>query len=305
MNVVGILLRQICIMLLFMAMGVFLYKKKLLTKNGSKELGSMLLYLILPCTIVKAYLSELTYEKLIGLGLSFVGALAALLLSMLVSHLVFKRKYRIENFGTAFSNAGFIGIPLVQAVLGSEAVFYISSFVALLNILQWTYGVLVMTDSKENIRPGKLLRNPILISMTLGILLFLLQVPVPEVVASTISQIASMNAPVAMVILGTYLAQVKMRELFTDKIAYVSCVVRLLVIPVLTFFLLSVIPKDYYDLKLTLLISASAPIGSNVAIFAQMYDQSYTQAVKGVCLSTIFSVLTLPLVIGVGSYFWM
>lgn len=303
MEIVAILLRQIVIMFLFMMIGVWLFRTERLTKAGSKDLGNVLIYVIMPCVVLNAYMTEFSRERLVGLLWAFGLSVAALLLAMLVSHVIFK-KHPIENFGTAFSNAGFMGIPLVSAVLGTEAVFYTSAFVALLNILQWTYGVFVITRDRRQISAKKIFTNPVLISLVVGILLFLLPIELPSVVTSTVGSIAAMNAPVAMISLGTYLAQTSLRELFTDRTAYISTGVRLILIPLLTLALLWLVPEEYMNLKLAVLIVAITPVGSNVAIFAQLHNQNYTQAVKSVCLSTLCSIVTMPLLVALARMAW-
>ena len=292
-----IILKQIVLMFIYMMIGFLLYKKKFVTKQGSKELGLILHYVILPVVIVKAYLVTFSMELLRGLALSFLASLLALLLSMLLSRVVFRSRYPIEQFSSAFSNAGFIGIPLVEMTFNdSMAVFYVSSFVALLNILQWTYGIVVMTGKKDSIAPKKITTNPIVISFLLGIILFFLPVELPEVLNSAVTAISSMNAPVAMIILGTYLAQMKLRELFTDRMVYLCALMRLVVIPLATAVILALIPGNEM-LKMSVLIVAATPVGSNVAIFAQMEDMDYTQAVKDICLSTLLCIVTIPLVV--------
>ena len=303
MEIAAILLRQIVIMFLFMMIGAWLYRTDKLTKAGSKDLGNVLIYVIMPCVVLNAYMTEFSRERLTGLLWAFGLSVAALLLAMLVSHVIFK-KHPIENFGTAFSNAGFMGIPLVSAVLGTEAVFYTSAFVALLNILQWTYGVFVITRDRKQISVNKILTNPVLISLAAGIVLFLLPIELPGVLTGTVSSIAAMNAPVAMISLGTYLAQTRLKDLFTDKTAYLSTLVRLLVIPLLTLALLWLVPAEYMNLKLAVLIVAITPVGSNVAIFAQIHNQNYTQAVKSVCLSTLCSIVTMPLLVALARMVW-
>lgn len=292
-----IILKQIVLMFIYMMIGFLLYKKKFVTKQGSKELGLILLYVILPVVIVKAYLVTFSAELLRGLALSFAASLLVLLLSMLLSRIVFRSKYPIEQFSSAFSNAGFIGIPLVEMTFNdSMAVFYVSSFVALLNILQWTYGIVVMTGKRDSIAPKKITTNPIVISFIVGIILFFLPVELPEVLNSAVAAVSSMNAPVAMIILGTYLAQMKLRELFTDRMVYLCAVMRLIVIPLVTAAVLALIPGNEM-LKMSVLIVAATPVGSNVAIFAQMEDMDYTQAVKDICLSTLLCIVTIPLVV--------
>ena len=105
-----------------------------------------------------------------------------------------------------------------------------------------------------------------------------------------------MNAPVAMIILGIYLAQMKLRDLFTDRAVYLCALMRLIVIPLATAAVLALIPGNEM-LKMSVLIVAATPVGSNVAIFAQMAGVDYTQAVKDICLSTLLCIVTIPLVL--------
>ena len=305
MEIMQILFKQIFLMFIYMMIGFTLYKKKMITKQGSKELATLLLYVILPMAIIKPFMIEFDYDKLVGLGKSFVIAVVALALSMLVAKLIFWKKHPMENFCAAFSNACLIGIPLTQMALGEEAVFYIAIFVALLTVLQWTYGVMIITGDKSVVSPKKIVTNPIVIAVVIGIILFLIPVQVPPIATTAVSSIAVLNAPVAMIVLGVYLAQTKLTELFTTKIVYVATVVRLVVIPMLTIAVLSLFPSSFQDVRLAILISASAPIGTNVAIFAQLNGMDYTEAVKNICFSTVLSILAVPLIIGFANFVWL
>ena len=146
-----VLLERLALMLLYMIPGYVLYKKKLLTDNGVKDLGRLLLYVLLPASVINSYNIDFTTERVIGLGISFG-----------LSKVCFWKK-PIEHFGAAFSNAGFMGIPLVKAAVGEHAAYYAAAFVAIVNILQWTYGVYAMTGRKEEISLKKVITNPILI----------------------------------------------------------------------------------------------------------------------------------------------
>ena len=302
MEIVVLLLRQNLVMLVYMMIGYFLYKKKLVSAGGSADIGRILLYIVMPAAILKSYLADFSQERLEGLFVSFLAALLSLLLSIAAARIAFSKEQGIERFGAAFSNAGFIGIPLVQMTLGEEAVFYVSSYVALLNILQWTYGLVTITGDRSLISVKRLRTNPILLSFLAGIALFLLPVSLPETAENVVGTIAAMNGPLAMIVLGVYLGQVPLRSLFSGRVGYRCALVRLIVIPVLTMALLFVFPEKYHMLKLTILIAASAPVGSNVSIFAQLYGQDYMQSVKEVTLSTLLCIITLPLILGIADY---
>lgn len=294
MATVFIVLRQSIIMFVYMAIGGLLFQKGLITKEGSKSLANLLLYVVLPCVVVKSFCVARTPERTSGLLVSFLAALGILLLAMAVSHLLFK-KNPIDDFGAAFSNAGFMGFPLVAAVQGSEAIFYAAGFVALLNALQWTYGQSLISGDPSYRSPKAILKNPLVLSLLLGILLFCFELPVPTIASDLLAALAALNAPLAMVILGVYLAQTDPKTLFNDLHLYVVAAARLVLIPLLTARMLKLLPAQYAAIATTLVIVAAAPIGSNVAVYAQKLGKDYAYAVRGVCLSTLLSAITMPL----------
>lgn len=294
MTTVFIVLRQIVIMFIYMAIGGLLFQKGLITKEGSKSLANLLLYVVLPCVVVKSFCVARTPERTSGLLVSFLAALGILLLAMAVSHLLFQ-KNPIDDFGAAFSNAGFMGFPLVAAVQGSEAIFYAAGFVALLNALQWTYGQFLISGDSGYRSPKAILKNPLVLSLLLGILIFCFEIPVPAIASDLLAALAALNAPLAMVILGVYLAQTDPKTLFNDPHLYVVAAARLVLIPLLTILVLKLLPAEYAAIATTLVIVAAAPIGSNVAVYAQKLGKDYAYAVRGVCLSTLLSAITMPL----------
>lgn len=296
MEVIAIIIRQLLIMLLYMAIGFALFRAKLITKEGSKTLAHLLLYCILPCVIVKSFCLERTPENTAAFGASLLWALLLLLAAMLVSSVLF-RKSPVDNFGASFSNAGFMGFPLITAVLGGNAVFYAAGFVALLNALQWTYGQWVLTKDREKVSFKAITTNPIVLSLLLGVILFLAKIPVPALLTSVMGTVANMNAPVAMIVLGVYLAQTDIRKLFTTGRLYAVSAVRLLLIPAVSLLLLRLSPKLPPEISAALLIAASAPVGSNVAVYAQKLEMDCTYAVQTVCLSTLLSVITMPAIL--------
>lgn len=301
-NMTMLILHRLFLMLLYIIPGYVLYKKQIISDEGARDLGKLLLYLILPAAIINSYNIPFSTQKAWGLLISFLAAALSLFLSILVSRILFGKKKPLECFGTAFSNAGFMGIPLVQSVIGADAVYYAAAFVALLNILQWTYGVYIITGDRKTVSLKKILFNPVLISFFIGIVLFLLPVRLPDIVTELMGTIAGMNAPVAMLIIGMYLAQIPFLSLFRDLLSYKASFVRLFLIPALTLLLLAVLPWGDSNLKQTILILAAAPVGSNVAVYARLYHADYKQAVKEVLLSTLLCIASMPLLIGLSGY---
>ena len=291
-----ILLQQTIIMFLLMMLGLLLSRRGMITEQGSRDLSNVLLYAVIPCVILRSYMSEFSTEKLRAMGLSALIAVIAFAASIAVAYLTCGTRHRIENFAVAFGNAGFIGIPLVTAVFGPEAAFYVVSFSTFANLLQWTYGIVIISGKKETMNLRMVFVNPVFISMVIGIALFVLQPALPTVVTGTIGYIADGNTVLAMIILGYYLSKVQLRGLFADVRLYLFSALRLLVVPAVTILVFLPFPFARGEITLITLIAAAPPIASSTAIFAQKFDQDYRRAVSYVCLSTILSVATLPLV---------
>ena len=291
-----ILLQQTIIMFTLMLLGLLLSRRGMITEQGSRDLSNVLLYAVIPCVILRSYMSEFSTEKLRAMGLSALIAVIAFAASIAVAYLTCGTRHRIENFAVAFGNAGFIGIPLVTAVFGPEAAFYVVSFSTFANLLQWTYGIVIISGKKETMNLRMVFVNPVFISMVIGIALFVLQPTLPTVVTGTIGYIADGNTVLAMIILGYYLSKVQLRGLFADVRLYLFSALRLLVVPAVTILVFLPFPFARGEITLITLIAAATPIASSTAIFAQKFDQDYRRAVSYVCLSTILSVATLPLV---------
>ena len=291
-----ILLRQIAIMALLMAVGIYLSRKGFLSPQGTKDLGAILLRIIIPCVIVKSYITTYSRERLLELALSAGLALVAFILAMGIAYLVYGKRRRIENFASAFCNAGFIGIPLAQAVIGDEGVFYMAASVALLNLFQWTYGVYIMTDRRDSISAKTIVKNPVVIAIVIGIALFLSRLPVPGILTSTLGYIAGMNTPVAMILMGTYMAKLPWRKLL-DKRAYGCVLFRLVIIPAVVLLVFWALPISNQNVALAAYLAAATPVGANICVFAQQYDCDYEFSVVTVCLSTVLSIVTVPLMV--------
>ena len=298
METILILVRQILQMFLLGGLGFFLYRGKKVSREGSRALGNILIYLALPATIINGFLVERTAGHLLGMLYSAIGAAVLLLVSMLISRAFFRRD-AIAAFAGAFSNPGFFGIPLIIASAGRGAVFYVACFVAFLNIGQWTYGVSLLTGQplKQGLQWKKLIRAPFILAVLIGLILFLTQIRLPSVISGCLSTVASLNTPLAMFTVGIYLAQTDLRKMFTHRAVYLVAFVRLVAVPLISLLLLMPLPEAYHEMKLALLLAASCPVGSNVVVYAHLHQKDYPYAVETVVISTLFSVITIPAVV--------
>lgn len=291
-----IIIGQMALMFLYMGIGFLLYRKKLITDEGSRTLANLILYVLLPCVIIQSFVSvQGTVEGRYFFWSLVLGA-AVLLISMALAALFF-RKRPIDNFGTAFSCAGFMGIPLILPLAGQKGVVYATCMVALLNILQWFYGQRLLMSEKDRLRLSEVLCNPLVLSALLGIVLFFSELRLPSLPAEAVSSLAKANTPLAMVVLGIYMGQADLKKLFYSRSAYAVSFVRLIVIPLATLAFLAPFSQLPYELRLALMTAACAPVGSNVAVYAQKQNSDTAYAVTIVCLSTLFSLVTMPVIL--------
>lgn len=288
---------EVAVILLLILVGYFTVKKGMFTKESLGSITSFLLYIVTPCLIVSSFLSAES-GKLDGWTLLLAAVLPALsiVISIALSYLFFRKepsgRRRVLRFSMIFCNVGFMGIPLVEGIVGSEGVLYGSFFIAVFNIFCWTYGYVMMGGGK--VRLKALLLNPGLIGLVIGLPLYLLDVPVPALFVEPVELISALNTPLAMIVVGGYIAQVKLRAFVSDLAVYKMAVLRLVVAPLLYLALVWLLRPDE-TLLMSTVIQAATPVAANCVLFAVQYDSDAELASKSVAVSTALSVVTIPL----------
>ena len=290
-----IILNQLIKMAIFCVIGYILHRRNMISKEGCRAFSTLLLYVILPCVIISSFFRESNTETTWKLLISFGVSALLVVVSIAISKLLY-RKNPVDEFSSSFSNAGFMGMPLVSAAYGSDAVFYIAGFTALLNILQWTYGQRLLSKDKK-LSLKKVILNPLVIALGLGLLVYFLQLRLPIQIQSCITAISACNSPIAMIILGYYLSETPFKDIFIFKQGYWVTFGRLIFIPVLSMMLLYLVPGLDVSIKQIMLIAVCAPVGINVAIYAQRLEKDYIRAVILICQSTILCIITMPIII--------
>lgn len=300
MGLVWVTAQQLLQMMLYMACGFYLCRRKLVGEDGCRTIATLLVDLIIPIVVLRSFLAERTPERTEALLVSLGLAVLLLALSALLARIIFP-KNAIEEFAVAFSNAGFMGVPLITAVIGSHSVFYAAGYVAMMNILQWVYGQYHMGPDAHPKKSSPI--HPLMLSLPLGMLLYFLPVRPPEIVTNALGAIAACNSPLAMILLGIYLGSTPPRQIFASAASWRVSAARLALLPVVLTCVLWPIPVEQ-EIKLTLLLLASASVGTNVALYAQRAELDYRPATGMVCLSTLLSVVSMPLVVALATLVW-
>lgn len=299
---------QVLILFVIIAIGFICGKTKLINEAGSKVMADVVLYFVTPCVIINAFQREFDVTMLIKLIVSAVCSVGILSASVIIAQLIFKNhvcsRATVLKFATVFSNCGYMSLPLQQALLGDDGVFYGATFVAMFNIFVWSYGIITMKGKGEKGEKGaglKILINPGIIGTAVGLVLFLCSVTLPRVVSMPISYMAALNSPVPMLIIGYYLSCANLKKAFTDVWAYVAMALRLVIIPLVTLGVLLLCGiKD--TLLVSLIIATASPVAAITTMMSAKYGHDTELSVSLVSASTLISLITMPVVVGLAQY---
>jgi len=293
--------QQVLILYILIAVGFFADKAGIYTEKASRLNTDLLFYIVTPLVIVNSFVSmDNSPEHIKGLGLAILLGFLIHLVGLILTLPIFRkgdiRQCGIYRFACMYCNCGYMALPLAQAVLGDIGVFYCSAVVMVFNVVSFTHGVTIMGAQKNGFQLKKLLINPGTIGVAIGLPLFLLKVKLPTLIASPVSSLAALNTPLAMLIFGTYLANTDLKTMFKDKNIYLVSFIKLVLIPLIMFGILTV-TKVSYELRVAMTLASAAPSANNTVVFAGKYDLDTGTASKTVGLVSFLSILTMPIMI--------
>lgn len=295
-------LSQVVILFLVAMVGFFTHKTGIYTEKASKLTTNLLFYIVAPAIIVRSFLSmEYSRDSVKGLLMAFLGGTLFHVVGIIFSELFFRKKdddTSIFKYAVTYGNVGYMALPLAQAVLGAEGVFYCSAILVPFNIFSFTHGASTMQkrDNKEKFNIKTLILNPGVVGVTLGLPLFLLNVTLPDVVYQPISYVADLNTPLAMIMFGTYLATADWKTLFSDKRIFTAALVKIILMPLVTIGALKLLGFSG-TLLTACVLSSAAPTANNTVMFAAKYDRNAGLASKVSAFNSILSILTMPVMI--------
>lgn len=294
----------VLMMLAYAIPGFLLIKSKLVKPDNISAFAKVLLYVCQPCLSLYSfqkviYSNQLAINMLIFFALSAILQLLVLLIGYLILHKKFDNaKYRIITVASTFGNVGFLGVPLLETLLPNnpEAVTYSAVFIVSMNLISWTLGSYLMTGDKKFISVKKLLVNPPILTLFVALPLFFTSTVIPATVMNPITLLGRMTTPISMIILGMRFATVKPKEIFLDTSTYISSIIKLLVFPFIGYLLTHFLPISY-AMKATMFILCCCPTANVVLGLSEIYGNGQKYAANSVLASTIFSMLTIPLLL--------
>ncbi len=298
-----LLIEQILQLFIILGIGFFIVKKGVLKSTDSRVMSILLLYVVAPCAIINAFSVNYTSETLKGLLLAVLAAIIVHIVFIPLTALL-KTVFHlsdIEKASLIYSNSGNLIIPLVGSILGPEWVIYTSGYMMVQNILMWTHGKsLIQGEFDFNFK--KIFLSINILSIFVGLILFITQIQLPSIILSSVSKLGSMMGPLAMIIIGMLMGDVTLKSFKIYKKAYLITFMRLLVYPIIIVILfhltgLTRVLDNSYQIIMITILACSAPVAATITQFASLYNKQPLYSSMINVVSVICSIITMPLII--------
>lgn len=305
MEVALIVGQQVLIIFLLMALGLIATRRGWLTLDSANAFSAFLLTVVMPATVIKTMMRPFDPKMLPGIGLSALMALIFHIMAVIMSILFIPERenapHRLERFTAIFSNCSFMALPILDAVLGDEGVFYGIIFVGVFLIFTWTGGIMVLTGNIK-IELRKVLLNPGLIAVVIGSLCFAFSVQLTGVAGTTLNYVAALNTPLATIIAGVFVSNMNFKKTISNLHIYKAAIVRNLLLPGAMIAIIYVtgissrVPGGDV-VAMANIISAACPTAASAILMASRFGEKTAYASSIMAVSTLFSLLTMPVIV--------
>lgn len=285
---------EIFILMLF---GYFLRKFNIISKESRKSITDLVIYIILPANIIYSFMIEMNSQILrSSIEILIVSIVIQLCCSFCGKYFFIKesvKRQSVLRYGTICSNAGFMGSPLVQGLYGLDGLLFASIYLIPQRIVMWSGGVACFTEAKGKDVVKKVITHPCIIAVFIGMILMITQIKLPGYINISIETLSNCTMALSMIVIGGILAEINFKDVISPITIYFT-IVRLIIIPIIV--LVGCLLFDLSPLVIAVAtVLAGMPAGSTTAILAEKYNGDSKLAVEIIFLSTIFSLITLPI----------
>lgn len=297
--------QQVLTLFLLLALGFILGKTKIITKEGSHGLTNLVMYIVTPAMNIYAFQRDYVAADMRNFLIVGAAAVVSIVVLAVIGRVAIHDKdpdrCRTLRFALQFTNCGYMGYPLLNAIIGPRAVFFGSAYVAVFNILSWSWGVYAITGDRKMLKPRKMILNPGVIGVAIGLALYLLQIRLPDVIGTPLKYMADMNTPLPMVIVGYQLSHANFKRALSGVWTWVTLGLCLIVSPLLTLGAVTVLGLDPL-ISMVLVIILATPPAAVLSLFSQLFGKDTELSSSVVSAYTLISVVTMPLMIGLAQY---
>lgn len=286
------------LLFLYLLCGVYLSKRRLIREDNREALVRLMMDVTMPLMVVDAFNKPMTREEIFSsffvMAVAFAGCVVTGLIGLVLWRNQPENKKKVLMYASMFSNAGNAGLPIVSLVFGPTGVFFASMYLIPPRILQWTVGLSLFVKPKKGGWVKNVLLNPMVITIYIGVFMMATGWYITGVLGSAIDSLGSMTSPLSMILIGATLANMNPKVLLDKSVLYTSFF-RLIAFPVLIAFLLKPFGLDPMIMNICVILLAM-PVAANTAAMAERYGGDYKFASAVVSVSTLLSVITVPVI---------
>lgn len=296
---IGVIFNQMLVLSIIMVIGYVANKKDILNEMVNKKVSSLLLNITSPALILSSVLNQdekgdpkvLLLVVSLGIFLYIILPLIGILIGKILK--VEKKDKKLYQFMTIFANIGFMGFPVIESIYGSEAVFFAAIINLIFNVLCFSYGVYLISDNDRVSFDIKSLLNPGIVVSILSIIIYIIDIELPFVIKETSTIVGEITIPLAMMLIGSSLAQIPIKDVFSEKRLYPYTFIKQIIIPIIIYFILKPFIINQMILGIIVILSAM-PVGTIAIMFTNEYGGNVSLASKTIFITTVSSVITIP-----------
>lgn len=299
------IIESVISLFIIILVGVYGSKRKIITSEINKSLINILIQIALPFMIVSSFI--FTYSDTIKDNVikTFLYSLIAYIIMGFLSYILLTPikgdKKTILHFANVFVNTGYVGFPILNSIYGAEGVIYGSIFNLFFVIFVWTYGIMLFEgkNKREGIKKElkKILLNPSILAVFIGITIMVLNIQLPSAILSSIKNIGSITGPLSMLIIGVILHSARIKDYLKDWTIYYGIIIKSIIIPLGCYWISLLLNEKSIALN-SVIIMTAMPASAMTSIFAESYDREKEYGAIIVSLTTLFSLVTLPMLLG-------
>lgn len=294
---------QMIVLTLLMLIGFICYKTNVMDDLSNKNFSKLIINIMCPAIILDSVVGTEHNEPKSTVLVVFFSALLLYLILPILSKLcchvfhIEKKQTNLYEAMLIFSNVGFMGIPIVQSIFGNKAIFYLSIFIFVYNLVVFTYGSYLIGKGNATVSSFSLkdIFNAAVVGSLLGMMIYLFQIKLPDPIITVINLIGATTTPLAMVVIGSTLAATSFHSVFTIKKLYIMTILKLLFLPILIRFIFGLFISDPMILGIVVIVTAM-PVASNLVMLCHQYGGDSTLLAKASFLTTTLSIFTIPFI---------
>lgn len=285
-------------MFIMIAVGMILKKIKMIGEEGQKNITDLVIYLVLPCNIIKSFMIEFTYKILVTFAGVLIISIFIQFICSILGHVLYRRadlsKRKCLQYATICSNAGFLGNPVAEGVFGTMGLTLASIYLIPQRVVMWSAGISIFTESpNKKTLFKKVITHPCILSCIFGIILMFTQLQLPSFLNSSIVTISNCNTALSMMVIGMILADIDVKNMLEWNVIYYT-LIRLVLIPIIIYIPCRLLQLDPLVTGVCVLLAAM-PAGATTSILASKYNGDAAFATKCVIFSTFASLLSTPI----------